>query len=309
MENWKRTYFPLILAMLAWGSLYPVSKHLMADISPLFLSFLRYASATAALLPFFIIEISRNKKRFNIKSFIIFTIAGIFGVALFSIFLFYGISMSTASKGSILTNTQPVFTAILAPLFLREHLSGLQAAGIVAGLLGIIFVVSGGNFNIFSNGGSELTGSLLLLCGSVSMCLYSIVLKSSIKEFGGLITTWFSMAIGTIMLLFVSILSNSADFGLLAAIDTIDAGLIIYMGIAATALSYLLFNLSLKELDVIKATGFKFLIPVSGVGLSIIFLGERPAIATYAGIIIVIFSIFLIQHTGFKTGTESKTVM
>ena len=300
MGSRKNVYLLLILAMLAWGSLYPVSKYLMADISPLFLALLRYTFATASLLPFFIIEIAKNNNKFDIKSIINFSVSGIFGITLFSVFLFFGISLSTASKGSILTNTQPVFTAILAPLFLGERLSGTQAAGIAAGLIGIILVVTGGNLEVFSGEGSVLTGSLLLICGAVSMSLYSILLKSSIQKYGGIIATWLSMAAGTLFLLLINIITGSTDFNILAALHLRDLLLIIYMGVIATAIAYLLFNLSLKKIDVVKATGFKFLIPVSGVGLSILFIGERPAITLFAGIIIVIFSVFLIQNNNFS---------
>ena len=309
MENWRRTYFPLILAMLAWGSLYPVSKHLMTGISPLFLAFIRYLTATVALLPFFIIEISRNNNRFTFKSLTLFTISGFFGVALFAVLLFLGISLTTASKGSILTNTQPVFTAILAPLLLKESLSGVQATGIFTGLIGIFLVVSGGDLGFFSGGNSVLTGSLLLLGASVSMCLYSIILKSSIITYGGIVSTWFSMAAGTLILFIINISTGLSDFKLITELNYGDLFLIIYMGIIATALAYLLFNLSLKKIDVIRATGFKFLIPVSGVSLSVIFLGERPAIASYAGILIVIFSIFLIQRNVYSKSTESMKGM
>ena len=113
------------------------------------------------------------------------------------------------------------------------------------------------------------------------------------------------MAAGTLILLLINVFSGLSDFKSLSVLNYNDLFLIIYMGTIATALAYLLFNLSLKKIEVIRATGFKFLIPVSGVGLSVLFLGERPGIVSYAGILIVIFSIFLIQRNVATTKAES----
>lgn len=296
MGKSKINYLLLILSMIAWGSLYPVSKHLMLDINPLFLAFLRYSTAVIALLPFFIIDILKNSNKIDFNSMITAGGAGLAGVTIFSVFLFSGLSLSTASSGSVLTNTQPVFTAIMAPLFLGESLTGTQAAGIAAGIVGILIVVTQGSMEVLSGEGTILTGNLLLICGAVSMSLYGIILKSSIKKIGGLSATWLSMFTGTVFLLIVVLVTGNSDFTAISAFTAAQNLLTLFMGVVSTAVAYLLFNTALKEIDVIKATGFKFLIPVTGVGLSIIFIGERPAVPVYAGIIIVFFSVFLIQH-------------
>jgi drug/metabolite transporter (DMT)-like permease len=62
-----------------------------------------------------------------------------------------------------------------------------------------------------------------------------------------------------------------------------------------TALVYPLFNMALKANGVIRAVGFKLLIPVFGIALSVVLLGERPGLFTYIGAVIVIASVYLIQ--------------
>jgi drug/metabolite transporter (DMT)-like permease len=66
--------------------------------------------------------------------------------------------------------------------------------------------------------------------------------------------------------------------------------------VIGTALVYPLFNLALKATGVVRAVGFKLLIPVFGIALSIILLGERPGLFTYVGAAIVIVSVYLIQR-------------
>lgn len=283
----------LIIAMLAWGSVYPVSKYLMTDIGPMTMSFLRYAVAIITLSPFFIIEMRKNSKIFDRKSIIYLSAAGITGTAAFAFLLYAGVARSTASNGSILINTQPVFAAILAPLLLKEKISGFQIVGILTGFTGMFLVVTGGSFKLGEN--TMLSGNLILIAGAVSMTLYGIFMKEPIRKFGSLTATWISMAIGTAIILIINILINQNFFSDLRIPSGKEIILIIYLGSIATAAAYLLFSFGLHHIDVIRATAFKFLIPVTGVGLSVLFLGEKPAMAAYAGIIIVIFSIFLVQ--------------
>lgn len=296
-----KTNITLILAMLAWGSVYPVSKYLMSDLHPLVLAFLRYFVAVLALTPFFIIEFRKKRKKIDAKSLLIFIAAGLTGTAVFALFLFLGIEKSTASNGSIIINTQPVFAAILAPILIHESLSRVQVIGIIVGFIGMFVVVTGGNINLFSIDSNMLTGNILLLCGAVSMTLYGIIIKSSVKKYGGMLPTWLSMAAGTIVLFIIAALKVDNFVGIFKTAAVHDTVLILYLGIVATAAAYILFTQSLQHIDVVKATAFKFLIPVSGVGLSVIFLGERPVIAIYAGILIVIFSVLLIQRSPAKT--------
>ena len=282
--------------MIAWGSLYPVSKHIMAEAGPLTLSFLRYVFGIAALTPLFILEMKKNRNHISLGDYTVLFSSGILGVTLFAVLLFYGINLSTASNGSIIANTQPIFTAVLAPLLIRERISGLQIAGIATGFIGMIVVITQGSLASLSTGSSVITGNLLLAGAAVSMSVYSIILKKPVRKFGSMIPTYISMLAGTLVLLVINLFQSGFISDLRLLSDPSDLMLIIYLGCISTALPYVLFNNSLKHIDVIKASGFKFLIPVSGVGLSIIFLSERPAVAVYAGIFIVIISVFLVQR-------------
>ncbi|MBI9106952.1 MAG: DMT family transporter [Spirochaetales bacterium] len=295
----------LITAMIAWGSLYPVSKYIMTELNPLTLSFLRYFFGIIALTPFFIVEIQKKSDQIKAKDYLVFALTGFLGITIFAIFLFYGIKLSTASNGSIIANTQPLFTALLAPLLIHERINKFQILGLIIGFIGMLLVVTGGNFNNLSIGSSVLTGNLLLACAAVSMSIYSIFLKSSIRKFGGMIPTFLSMAAGTALLLLINIFSEGFISDLKVLARPSDLLLIVYLGCISTAFAYILFNNSLRYIDVIKASGFKFLIPVSGVGLSIIFLKERPSLFVYGGILLVFISVFFIQSSS-KRGLVKK---
>ena len=296
MEQKRRSIVLLVMAMLAWGSVYPASKYKMAETSPLTMSFHRYFIGTLTLTPFFINEIRKNRNYITKENLFISAAAGLFGVTLLAILLFTGVSLSTASNGSIIVNTQPIFLAFLAPLFIKESVSRLQILGIAAGLAGMVLVVTNGDLSVLSNNRSMFLGNILLAGASLSMSIYSLILKKHIIRWGGFMPTYISMLFGTFFLFIINLFSSRffSDIRELTAVS--DILLILYLGCVSTAFAYLLFNNSLKYIDVVKASGFKFLVPVSGVGLSILFLGERPSIFVYAGVVIVVLSIVLIQR-------------
>jgi len=101
------------------------------------------------------------------------------------------------------------------------------------------------------------------------------------------------MLSGTVVLLVAAVVITGKQF--LRGITLGSWPLLIYIGVVGTALVYPLFNLALKARGVVRAVGFKLLIPVFGIALSVILLGERPGIYTYVGAGIVIASVYLIQ--------------
>jgi drug/metabolite transporter (DMT)-like permease len=161
-------------------------------------------------------------------------------------------------------------------------------------VVGVYLIVAGG-----LSPGDILTheyfwGNLILLGGALSISIYSILLKRYVIRYGGLIPTFLTMLSGTIVLFAAALLINGTR-----VFQGITPGswlLLIYIGVVGTALVYPLFNLALKATGVVRAVGFKLLIPVFAVVLSVILLGERPGLFTYIGAVIVIASVYLIQR-------------
>ena len=307
MFDRRRTTTFLIFSMIAWGSVYPVSKYLMTETDPMVVGFLRYFTAVITMAPFFIMDIGKNSKKISGRNLLQLTAAGLTGTTVFAFFLYAGVARSTASIGSIIINTQPLFAALLAPLLLKESNSRSQIIGVFVGFTGMFLVVTGGEFKSLAGGSSMLTGNILLIFGAISMCLYGIIIKKPAKELGGITATWLSMAIGTLALFLVNFILTDDFITQATSFKGRDLLLVVYLGSIATAAAYLLFTLALTKINVVTATAFKFLVPVSGVSLSIIFLGERPALLVYAGIFIVIFSVFLIQRAPVRLSAEQET--
>ena len=295
MDNKMRFWPPvMIIIMIIWATFYPIIKYMVSDIDPLILSFYRYLFGFTALSPFFLSELKKQKTKPAPVEIIIMSTLGFIGITLFSVGLFYGIKLSTAVNGSLLANTQPIFTAILGTLLISEVLSRRKIYGVFMGIAGMVLVVTNGNFTSFVLGGTAVIGNLLLIAAAAALSLYSILIKKYVGKFGSLFPTWISMTSGTILLLIINTTRGQNPLQIiLLPIQSII--MILYLGIIGTSLTYLMFNMALNRMSVTVATSYKLLIPVFGLLFAFLFLGEKPGIPTLAGILIVVISVYVIQ--------------
>ena len=284
----------LIFVMFILATVFPATKHLSKSIAPATIAFFRYFWGTIPLIPFFIVENRRTRRSLSLTDALALFGLGVLGIALFSICFNFGLKLSTAYNGSLLINSQPIFTTLLAPLIIKEDFSGLRTLGALAGVAGVYLIVAGGVPLADVLTQEYFWGNLILLGGALSISIYSILLKQYVVKYGGLVPTFLSMLSGTVVLLVAAVvISGNRVF---QGITLGSWPLLIYIGVIGTALVYPLFNLALKATGVVRAVGFKLLIPVFGIVLSIILLGERPGLYTYIGAAIVIASVYLIQR-------------
>jgi drug/metabolite transporter (DMT)-like permease len=138
-----------------------------------------------------------------------------------------------------------------------------------------------------------IAGNVLLLAAALLFSIYSIFVKRYVSRYGGLTPTFLSMATGTVLLIPVLLSGTGEPLG---SVRFVHVAILLYIGVIATAVANLLLNQSFHHLGVVRAMGFKFLIPLFGFVLSIILLREAPGLAEYIGAGIVVVSVLLIQR-------------
>ncbi|MEW5817302.1 MAG: DMT family transporter [Spirochaetota bacterium] len=296
MKKASLWYFVLVVIMFVWGTFYPLSKISVKTIDPLLMAFLRYFIGLAPLVPFFIVQMRKSGIKIPPKDILGMGSLGLLGITGFSILLFIGIKLSTATNGSLLANTQPIFTTLLAPVMMAEGFSGIRLAGAVIGIMGMVLVITKGSFSGLDFSSQALVGNALLVGAAVVMSLYNILIKPYLEKYNGLIPTVITMGAGTFFLFF-PVLFTRSGFKVIGNLQFTDILLLLYIGVVTTSLMYLLFNKTIQAVDVVNAMGFKSLIPVFGTLLSLVLIGEKAGFLTYMGFIIVILSIFFIQKT------------
>jgi len=271
------------------GSQHPTIKALTETLSPILISFLRFFIAILFLMPF----IYRKKIRLEKKDLINISIIGMLGIFLYSIIAVYGIKLTSSIHSSILLNTHPIITAFFAPLLINEKLSLKKSIGILIGFFGVLIIIVNG-FNILNLFRTEyFIGNLLLIIGAFCISIYTIYNKKYIKKYGGLITTYYALICGTIGLFILTLLNK--ELTLLQTITVKEIILLIYLGGITTALAWVIWFKTIENIGVINTSPFFFLVPISGIILSNIFLNEMITLFIVIGTLFTLIGIYIIQ--------------
>lgn len=143
----RRGFAQALAAAALFGAATPVSKRLLADVSPQVLAGLFYAGAAVGLLPSMLrgsvrgrgIGLPRDSpNRARLAG------AVLFGGVLGPVLLLLGLDLARAASVAMLLNLETTATAVLALLLFKEHLGrwswigniGVVAAGVLLGLEG-----------------------------------------------------------------------------------------------------------------------------------------------------------------------------
>ena len=150
-------------------------------VPPISLAFWRWFFVFLILLPFFYSEIYK-KRKFLKKEFNKLFFLGLMGCGVCGAFPFIaGMSTTMANMGIIYTSS-PVFIVILSVFLFSEKISLNRIVGLIICLIGVITIITKGNFNYLINF-SFTTGDFWMLGGAIGWALYSIYLLNWKSKF------------------------------------------------------------------------------------------------------------------------------
>src|ERR1700730_697420 len=104
---------------------------------------------------------------------LVFALIGVANNALYLGFGYTGLKTVSAGLGGLIVSANPVFTAVLAALFLGGHLTLRKVAGLLLGIVGVGFIV----WHRMSVGTDSLHGILFTLASLASIVAGTILFK------------------------------------------------------------------------------------------------------------------------------------
>src|SRR5687767_11803744 len=133
----------LLLVMLLWGTSFVVTKAILDEVPPLLLALLRFAVASALLVPF---AHFRGRPAVPPRSLPLGTLClmALTGVTVFIIFTNLSLVYTTVTDASLIQASIPAVTAVLAFAILREPLTRLRLLSIGASVVGVALIVLAG---------------------------------------------------------------------------------------------------------------------------------------------------------------------
>jgi drug/metabolite transporter (DMT)-like permease len=292
----------LTFTTFLWGSAFPYIKLsysaldiLKEDIweQIIFASY-RFFIAAIMLLAFFVL--SKKDMRPNTKYFSKLSILGFYQTFLQYLLFYIGLSYSTGVQGSVIAGSSSFFQILLAIVMFSEKIDYRKTLGLILGFFGVITVNITKDFSSISFG----FGEWLLVGSMVANAYGSLYAKKLCQVIDVGVVTFYQMFIGSIAL-FVLGCFGSTPFPFSWNINTVF--MLLYLA-GLSAVGFLLWNYVMKYNPVGKVSMYLFLIPVFGVLLSGIILGEELNFSALLGLILVVSGIITVNKTSGSRQTQ-----
>jgi len=279
----------VLLAVFMWASSFPLIKIGLEYFPPLGMAAIRYAIAAMFML---LLLHHRDGVAGALSEFRsdwkILTIAGLVGVALPNAALNVGLQYTTASLSAIIQASGPVYTVILAAIFLREAVGLDRVVGTVIAIIGSFLLVAQDGIDLSS---ASFVGNLFVLVSALSYAVSGIVCKVALRAHHPLTVTAWSLIVGSIMLFpFLPIESGIYTFSSEAVV------VVLLLGIFPGCLAVLFYNYALSKHEVSSLAFFIYLIPVFAAILSALLLQEIITLPTAILGAVVILGVFIAQY-------------
>jgi len=279
----------IFLTITLWASAFVAVRYTVEQYSPGNLALLRFITASIVLIP---IVIKKNIKVPPFKDLPQIILLGLLGITFYNILFNNGMLTITAGSASFLLNTVPLFTAILAVLFLKEKLNLFKWTGLIICFIGVSLVAIGEKKSLeFS------LGAGLLLSAAICQALYILVQKLLLKKYNGFELGIYTIWVGAffLMIYFPGLLVNIPKASVAATIS------VIYLGIFPAAVGYVAWSMALELAPASYVVTFIYFLPLITLIISKIWINETPSLLSFIGGTIIITGIILA-----KINPESK---
>lgn len=290
-------YFILLaLASLIWSAQGIAVKFLDPVLGPIAITFLPFYVTTVLFVPL-LIRMRRNNPAIvspSARDWVAFTIAGIAGQVLAQLGMTWGISKSLASNGAILNLLIPVISAVLASFMLKERLTPLRIGSLAIGLVGVVFLSMGDLRQASFTSMKFLMGNLLIFGGCFGSSFYNVYCKGLMQKFQEIEILIYSYVTASIASIPLLIWVEPFHFSSFGAFDAKSIAAFLFLALFMYGASMLLFFKALQHLDVTTASTSLYLVPVFGVILAALLLGERLSFIAIGGAAIVLLSTLLV---------------
>jgi len=216
-------------------------------------------------------------------------VLGFFGVFLHHTALNYGQQWVTAAASSVLAQSAPLFSVLIAFLVLKERVSVWRWVCVSLGLVGVGVVICG------DRGIGEIDPrGVLILLAALSWSVYFALQKHYAYRYSPLTMACYMVWAGTLML---CVNLPGLPAAVLRAPLTENLAVLV-LGIFPSALAYLAWGYVLKHVEVSRASVAMYLIPPVAMLMAATLLGEQVTAWVVLGALIVLASVAAISLEG-----------
>lgn len=283
-------YLKLLLTTFFWGGTFVAARYAVSEVPPFHAATCRFGIASAVLFTLMWRRARRDGSPLpipsNVKDMLSLGILGLTGIFSYNAFFFTGLKYTSAANGSLIVAINPLVTAVMAAVVLREHIRPLQLLGLAVSLAGVITIITRGDISVIRSLAFN-RGDLLLLGAPLSWALYSVCGKKVLSRFSPLAATTYAALCGTLLLAPVAFLESRLT-GAHHGLSLYGWAAILQLALLGTVVGFVWWYEAIGKLGASRAALFVNLVPLFGTLQAAMILGERLGWAQLWGGVLVI---------------------
>lgn len=257
-------HLALLLAAAMWGLMSPVGKAAMdAGITGLILANMRMLGGAVC---FWITSLFVKSEQVPPRDLLLMFFASMLGIVMNQGCFTFGLSLTSPVDASIITTTMPIFTLILAAVFLKEPITPMKLGGLFLGSIGALLLILGNQ-----NGGSEkegnIWGDLLCMSSQISFACYLTIFKKLISRYS--VFTLMKWMFTYAAIAFIPFSYNDVvgtDFASLSLDVWLEAGYVVFFG---TYMAYIFVVYGQKNLRPTVVSMYNYVQPIVGSSVAV----------------------------------------
>ena len=281
-------YALLTILALIWSSAFFNIKIATYSYGPVTIAFLRTFFGAIPVIGLCLVK--KIKIEAFSKDWYWFAIIGIINLVIPFFLIAYGVQKVQSNLAAILMASTPLSATVLAHFFIdNEKINLIKVLGVLIGFSGIVFLFSD---NILINENNFLSALIIFFASTFYVIGGILTLKVSNKKNENVTASILIWA--TIFLIPVTAFVEK-PWNLNPSTDSTIS--IIYLGIVATGLAWLLRFRILKNNGLVFQAQVAYLIPIFGIILSYIFLKEMITPKVLVSVAAIIVGIYFVKKS------------
>ena len=292
-----REYVVLVLATLVWGSVHPTVKFALSELTSLQLALLRPVCAFVVLVTL-VLSTGRAPRLVRQARAApgLLCLLGLLGYAASGGLTSFALALLPAGVTSLISNASPLVVVVGGLAVFRQRIGTLEIVGTLVGFCGVA-LLSAGDIQVSGDVRATLLGSLLALGSATAWAIYTAVARR-LGRADPLVTTAITSFIGSAVVAVIAV--PSQDWARLTHASTAVLLSTLWAGAVATGCTYAAWSFALRRLPAVAVAPFAYLIPVSALVISHIWLEEPLTLPVVLGALLVLSGVALSQATQLR---------
>lgn len=216
----------------------------------------------------------------------------------------WGETRINSGEAAVLVSTTPLFTALFAQALARdERISTAKLGGLALGFAGVVVIASGSGGALVA---APSAGAAAVVCAAILYAGAAVYARRLLRQTDASTLNVAKLAIGVLFVLpFALAVDGPPTAG---AVDARGIIAVLWLGMVSTGLARVAYFRAVAVAGSVRASLVTYVVPVSGVTLGVIVLGEPLEARSVAGFALVIFGIALVMYGSALRGGLARVL-